>query len=45
MIKAGKALIVEKGCIDCHKFHDEGSLGPAPDLTGLWLGRMVTGND
>ncbi len=34
MIEEGRQLIVDFGCIDCHKFHDRGSLGTAPDLTG-----------
>ncbi len=34
MIEEGRKLVVDFGCIDCHKFHDEGSLGIAPDLTG-----------
>jgi len=32
------AMIDEFACIDCHKFHDEGGLGMAPDLTG-WASR------
>ncbi len=34
MIEEGRELIVELGCVDCHKFHDHGSLGIGPDLTG-----------
>ncbi len=34
MIEEGRELIVDFGCADCHKFHDQGSLGTAPDLTG-----------
>ena len=33
-VSAGKALIGEIGCTDCHKFHDKGRLGVAPDHTG-----------
>ena len=33
-IEEGRELIGDYGCNDCHKFHDEGSLGDAPDLTG-----------
>lgn len=34
-IAAGKdALVNNFSCIDCHKFHDNGELGSAPDLTG-----------
>ncbi len=41
-ITEGRSLISEVfGCIDCHKFGDEGELGAAPDLTGYgsrqWL--------
>jgi len=32
-------------CTDCHKFHDQGELGSAPDLTGYgsreWLLGMI----
>jgi ubiquinol-cytochrome c reductase cytochrome b subunit len=36
LITSGLADIVPSGmsCIDCHKFHDAGELGMAPDLTG-----------
>lgn len=47
LIAAGEKLITEGldwadyGCTDCHKFHDAGDLGSAPDLTGYgsrgWL--------
>ncbi len=34
-IQQGRQLLVDDyGCVDCHKFHDKGSLGDAPDLTG-----------
>ncbi len=40
-IKRGKAALVDFSCTDCHRFHDEGDLGLAPDLTGYgslsWL--------
>lgn len=41
-VAAGRALITDEfACIDCHKFHDDGALGTAPDLTGYgsreWL--------
>jgi ubiquinol-cytochrome c reductase cytochrome b subunit len=41
-IAAGRELIVnEENCVMCHKFHDKGELGLAPDLTGYgsraWL--------
>jgi ubiquinol-cytochrome c reductase cytochrome b subunit len=29
-----KAIVSEFTCVDCHKFHDDGGLGLAPDLTG-----------
>jgi ubiquinol-cytochrome c reductase cytochrome b subunit len=43
LMKGGLAEIVPNGmsCVDCHKFHDAGELGMAPDLTGYmsrqWL--------
>jgi ubiquinol-cytochrome c reductase cytochrome b subunit len=33
-ISQGRAMIEEFGCIDCHKFHDQGAASPGPDLTG-----------
>jgi len=34
-IQEGKELMTDYfGCTDCHKFHDKGQLGGAPDLTG-----------
>lgn len=42
-IQSGVKLIQDEsdGCINCHKFHDAGELGDAPDLTGYgsreWL--------
>ncbi len=46
-VKEGVRLMTtELGCTDCHKFHDEGSLGSAPDLTGYgsreWLRAMIS---
>jgi ubiquinol-cytochrome c reductase cytochrome b subunit len=39
-------LTGDLACIDCHRFHDEGDLGSAPDLTGYgsteWLSAMLT---
>ncbi len=32
----GREAMVDVGCIDCHRFHDEGDLGMAPDLTGYF---------
>jgi len=45
-VAAGREAIVnEFVCIDCHKFHDEGNLGMAPDLTGYasreWLTQFI----
>jgi ubiquinol-cytochrome c reductase cytochrome b subunit len=42
----GRDLIAgELGCTNCHKFHDQGELGSAPDLTGYgsreWLEAIV----
>jgi ubiquinol-cytochrome c reductase cytochrome b subunit len=36
LITGGLAELVPSGmsCVDCHKFHDAGELGMAPDLTG-----------
>jgi ubiquinol-cytochrome c reductase cytochrome b subunit len=45
-IQRGRALIAEVGCVECHKFHDDGDLGAAPDLTGYasreWLTAMIS---
>ena len=51
-LEMGKTAITEAwedsstSCIDCHKFHDQGDLGSAPDLTGYgsqaWLVQMIT---
>lgn len=46
-IEAGRKVIVEEfACIDCHKFHDDGELGMAPDLTGYasadWLRAFIS---
>ncbi|OYV81804.1 MAG: hypothetical protein B7Z73_17660, partial [Planctomycetia bacterium 21-64-5] len=46
VVEQGRQLIVGKlGCTDCHKFHDEGELGSAPDLTGYgsreWLEEFI----
>ncbi len=44
-IEQGKQKINALGCLDCHKFHDQGDLGAAPDLTGYgsaaWLKGMI----
>jgi hypothetical protein len=46
-VTAGREAIVnEFACIDCHKFHDNGDLGLAPDLTGYasreWLNAFIS---
>lgn len=46
-IASGRELLVSKlQCTDCHRFHDEGELGQAPDLTGYgsreWLAAMIS---
>jgi ubiquinol-cytochrome c reductase cytochrome b subunit len=45
-VTEGRTLISgELGCTDCHRFHDQGELGSAPDLTGYgsrqWLAGMI----
>lgn len=44
-IEQGRAQIKELGCTDCHKFHDHGEPGSAPELTGYgsydWLTGMI----
>jgi ubiquinol-cytochrome c reductase cytochrome b subunit len=40
VVAEGRQLLTQKiGCVDCHKFHDAGELGSAPDLTG-WASRQ-----
>ncbi len=40
----GRSLIVGKlRCTDCHQFHNQGSLGSAPDLTGYASTEWLTG--
>ena len=46
-VAAGREAIVNQfACIDCHKFHDNGDLGLAPDLTGYasrdWLNAFIS---
>ena len=31
------------GCTDCHKFHDKGKLGDAPELTGYGSPEWIAG--
>jgi ubiquinol-cytochrome c reductase cytochrome b subunit len=45
-IAAGREAIVnEFACTDCHKFHNDGELGAAPELTGYasreWLASII----
>ena len=42
LIEEGRQLMLDDfACIDCHKFHDKGAIGNAPELTGYgsrpWL--------
>jgi ubiquinol-cytochrome c reductase cytochrome b subunit len=46
-VAAGREHIaVEFACVECHKFHDNGDLGLAPDLTGYaspeWLTAFIS---
>ena len=49
LIEAGREALVggfvNYSCTDCHKFHDDGDLGEAPDLTGYgsveWLAEFI----
>jgi ubiquinol-cytochrome c reductase cytochrome b subunit len=46
IIEEGRKLLSEDfSCTDCHKFHDKGKLGDAPDLTGYgsaqWTAAMI----
>ena len=46
-IEAGRELLAgDLACTDCHRFHDQGELGSAPDLTGYgsreWLSGMIS---
>jgi ubiquinol-cytochrome c reductase cytochrome b subunit len=43
-IGQGRKLMVEDfGCTDCHKFHDKGKLGDAPELTGYGSPAWIAG--
>ena len=37
------ALVNKFSCTDCHKFHDSGELGTAPDLTGYGSAEWIIG--
>jgi len=45
-ITEGKVKLASLTCTDCHKFHDKGELGSAPDLTGYgsyeWIEGMIS---
>jgi len=46
IIEEGRKLMVDDfGCTNCHKFHKNGSLGSAPDLTGYgsadWIASIL----
>lgn len=47
LLEAGRKILADDGagCAQCHKFHDAGSLGTAPDLTGYgskaWIIGMI----
>ncbi len=48
LVEKGRRLLADdsSGCAQCHKFHDAGELGSAPDLTGYgsleWLVGMIS---
>jgi ubiquinol-cytochrome c reductase cytochrome b subunit len=43
-IEEGRKLLVEDfSCTDCHKFHDKGKLGDAPNLTGYGSRQWIAG--
>ena len=46
-VARGRELLVSSGgCTNCHRFHEQGELGSAPDLTGYlsveWLTQMIS---
>jgi ubiquinol-cytochrome c reductase cytochrome b subunit len=46
-VAAGRsAIVADFSCVECHKFHDDGELGLAPDLTGYasaeWLRELIS---
>ena len=43
LIAEGQAAIVQEGCVRCHRFHDQGENGQAPDLTGYGSHEWLTG--
>ena len=45
-IEAGRKLIADgERCASCHKFHEHGELGSAPDLTGYGSREWLHGDD
>jgi ubiquinol-cytochrome c reductase cytochrome b subunit len=44
--KGRKAIAGSAGCTDCHRFHNQGEPGSAPDLTGYasveWMKQMIS---
>jgi ubiquinol-cytochrome c reductase cytochrome b subunit len=42
-IAQGRKLIDDFGCTGCHKFHKDGTLGSAPDLTGYGSTEWIEG--
>jgi ubiquinol-cytochrome c reductase cytochrome b subunit len=47
MVERGREAIVDRfTCVDCHRFHDAGDLGMAPDLTGYgsldWITAIIS---
>jgi ubiquinol-cytochrome c reductase cytochrome b subunit len=43
LIEKGRKLIVEQRCTRCHRFHEEGPQGSAPDLTGYGSQEWIMG--
>ena len=41
--RAGSSSSSDFGCTDCHKFHDKGTLGDAPNLTGYGSPEWIAG--
>jgi ubiquinol-cytochrome c reductase cytochrome b subunit len=45
IVRGRELLMGSLSCTDCHRFHDQGDLGSAPDLTGYgsraWLEGMI----
>jgi len=46
VVEGIRLMSAEFACTDCHRFHDKGELGSAPDLTGYgsreWLKGMIS---